>query len=69
MNNFPFENKVVVITGGVDGCNCREILALISEGKINTTPLITHTFSLNDIEKAYELFENWRDNAIKIALK
>ena len=56
-------------TGGVDGCDCREILDLIAEGKIDTTPLITHTFSLADIEKAYELFENRRDNVIKVAIK
>ncbi len=56
-------------TGGVDGCDCREILDLIAEGKIDTTPLITHTFSLADIEKAYELFENRRDHVIKVAIK
>ena len=38
----------------------------IAEGKIDTIPLITHTFSLADIEK---VFENRRDNAIKIAIK
>jgi len=29
-------------TGGVDGCDCEEILSLIEAGKIDTTPLITH---------------------------
>ena len=28
-------------TGGVDGCDCGEILRLISEGRIDTTPLVT----------------------------
>lgn len=27
-------------TGGVDGCDCAEILRLIAQGKIDTTPLI-----------------------------
>ena len=45
-------------TGGVDGCHCDEILKLIEDGKIDTTPLITHTFELKDIEKAYDIFEN-----------
>lgn len=27
---------------GVDGCDCAEILSLIEQGKIDTTPLITH---------------------------
>ena len=55
-------------TGGVDGCHCDEILQLISEGKIDTTPLITHTFPLEEIEKAYDIFENRKDNVIKVAL-
>ena len=56
-------------TGGVDGCDCDEILRLISEGKIDTTPLITHTFPFSQIEEAYDLFENRRDNVIKVAIK
>lgn len=55
-------------TGGVDACDCTEILSLIEQGKIDTTPLITHKYSLNDIEKAYEIFENKRENVIKIAI-
>ncbi|NBI99901.1 alcohol dehydrogenase [Lachnospiraceae bacterium] len=56
-------------TGGVDGCDCEEILRLIAEGKIDTTPLITHTYSLDRIEEAYELFENRKDHVIKVALR
>ena len=56
-------------TGGVDGCRCREILELIAAGKIDTTPLITHTFPLRDIQAAYDLFANKRDGVIKVAVK
>lgn len=56
-------------TGGVDGGDCDEILRLISECKIETTPLITHTFLFSQIEEAYDLFENRRDNVIKVAIK
>ena len=56
-------------TGGVDGCNCAETLKLIEEGKIDTTPLITHTYALKDIEEAYYIFENRLDGVIKIAIK
>ncbi len=55
-------------TGGVDGCDCAEILSLIQAGKIDTTPLITHTFPLSRIQEAYDLFENRRDGVIKVAI-
>ena len=54
--------------GGVDGCDCEEILNLIKEGKIDTTPLITHTYPLSKIEEDYDLFENKRDGVIKVAI-
>lgn len=56
-------------TGGVDGCDCEEILSLIEQGKIDTTPLITHTYALSEIDKAYEVFENKQNGVIKIAIK
>ena len=64
-----YGKNLVFKTGGVDGCDCEEILKLISEGKINTEPLITHTYPLNRIEEAYELFENKRDGVIKVAVE
>ena len=56
-------------TGGVDGCDCVETLKLIAEGKLNTEPLITHTYPLAKIDEAYELFENKRDEVIKVAVE
>ena len=56
-------------TGGVDGCDCAEILSLIEEGKIDTTPLITHNYPLSRIEEAYKVFENKEDGVIKIAME
>ncbi len=55
-------------TGGVDGCDCAEILHLIAEGKLDTSPLITHTYPLERISEAYELFEEKRDGVIKVAI-
>lgn len=55
-------------TGGVDGCDCEEVLRLIKDGKIDTTPLITHRFPLSQIEEAYRIFENREDGVIKIAI-
>lgn len=56
-------------TGGVDGCDCDEILSLIEQKKIDTTPLITHTFPLSEIEEAYDIFENRKEQVIKVAIR
>lgn len=64
-----YGKNLIFKTGGVDGCDCDETLKLIQEGKIDTTPLITHVFELKDIEKAYDIFENRRENVIKAAIK
>ena len=56
-------------TGGVDGCDCGEILELISQGKLDTEPLITHTYPLTEIAAAYALFENRRDGVMKVAIE
>ena len=64
-----YGKNLIFKTGGVDGCNCAETLKLIEEGQIDTTPLITHTYALKDIEEAYCVFENRLDGVIKIAIK
>ena len=64
-----YGKNLIFKTGGVDGCDCAEILSLIEAGKIDTTPLITHTFHLKDIQEAYRIFENHLDGVIKIAIE
>ncbi len=63
-----YGKNLIFKTGGVDGCDCEEVLQLIAEGKIDTTPLITHRFALKEIEEAYRIFENKLDGVIKIAV-
>lgn len=63
-----YGKNLIFKTGGVDGCHCRETLDVISKGLIDTTPLITHTYPLRDIEAAYRLFENHEDGVIKVAI-
>ena len=55
-------------TGGVDGCDCPRILELIADGRLDTTPLITHSFPLSEIEEAYRVFENHLDGVMKVAI-
>ena len=63
-----YGKNLIFKTGGVDGCDCTEILRLIAQGKIDTTPLITHRFPLSEIEEAYRIFENRLDGVIKVAI-
>ncbi len=50
-----YGKNLTFITGGVDGCDCAEILRLIEAGELDTEPLLTHTADLADIEQAYQL--------------
>ena len=56
-------------TGGVDACHCGEILDLIAEGKLDPEPLITHTYPLERVMGAYDLFERKGDGVLKIAVQ
>lgn len=55
-------------TGGVDAIHCAKLLDLISKGLISTDFLITHKVSLGNIKNGYELFENKRENCLKVAV-
>ena len=47
----------------------REMIALVSEGKIRTDGMITHAFDLEDFGKAIALMEGRRENVFKIMLR
>lgn len=63
-----YGKNLTFLTGGVDGCDCAQILSLIEAGKLDTTCLISHRFPLDRIEEAYRLFESRQDGVIKIAI-
>lgn len=52
-------------TGGVDASCCEDIMKLVAAGKIDTSCLITHRSSLEDILEGYRVFENKEDGCIK----
>ena len=56
-------------TGGVDGCDCDKVMQLIADGKLDATPLITHTFPFSEIDAAYALFEQKKDGVMKVAVR
>ena len=64
-----YSKNLTFKTSGVDASDCAEILRLIEEGKIDTTPLITHRYKLREIEEAYRIFENKLDGVIKVAVE
>ena len=41
---------------------------MIAQGRINVAPLISHVLPFKEIQKAYELFTNRQDGAIKVVL-
>ena len=46
-----------------------QLMGLLESGRVDLSPLVTHTFSLQDALDAYELFENHKDQCLKIMLK
>jgi threonine dehydrogenase-like Zn-dependent dehydrogenase len=46
----------------------RRLMAMISSGRMDLSPLITHRFALDDIKDAYELFSRQGDGVMKVAL-
>lgn len=46
----------------------RRLMAMVANRRVDLTPLITHRFSLDDIEEAFELFAAQRDGVMKVAL-
>ena len=56
-------------TGGIDAIHSAKLIDLISQGKINTDFLVTHTYKLENIMEAYYTFKTKKDNCIKIAIE
>lgn len=62
-------NQTIVTTlcpGGKE--RMRRLMAMIDTHRIDLTPLLTHTFSLDQIQEAYDLFSQQRDHVLKVVL-
>jgi threonine dehydrogenase-like Zn-dependent dehydrogenase len=46
-----------------------QLMSLLESGKVDLSPLVSHTFPLNQALDAYELFENHKDSCIKVLLE
>ena len=47
----------------------RRLMEIVRHGRVDLTPLLTHTFSLDEIAAGYKLFGERRDGVIKVAIK
>jgi alcohol dehydrogenase len=45
-----------------------KLMGLIETGRVDLRPLATHRFALEDALEAYDLFENHKDQCIKVLL-
>lgn len=46
-----------------------QLLHLIEVGRINPLPLISHTMSLDEAPKAYDMFDSQKNDVTKVVLK
>ena len=46
----------------------RRLMDVIASGRLDTRPLVTHRFKLDDIEKAYAMFATQQDGVLKVAI-
>lgn len=46
----------------------RRMMSVIASGRTDLKPLVTHSFKLDQIEAAYDLFGNQRDGVLKVAI-
>lgn len=46
----------------------RRLMEVVASGRIDTKPLVTHRYKLDEIVSAYELFSHQRDGVLKVAI-
>jgi threonine dehydrogenase-like Zn-dependent dehydrogenase len=47
----------------------RRLMNVVESGRADLRPLVTHRFTLDQIEDAYDLFANQRDGVLKVAIR
>jgi threonine dehydrogenase-like Zn-dependent dehydrogenase len=47
----------------------RRLMEVVRRGRVDLTPLLTHTFALDDIGQAYDLFGERLDGVMKVAIR
>lgn len=47
----------------------RRLMEVVKHGRVDFTPMLTHRFALDEIDKAYRVFGERQDGVIKVAIK
>ena len=63
------DNRIIttLCPGGKE--RMRRLMDVIAAGRVDTRPLVTHRFRLDEIEAAYDLFSHQRDGVLKVAIR
>jgi alcohol dehydrogenase len=63
------DNRIIttLCPGGKE--RMRRLMEVVKHGRVDLTPLLTHTFSLDQIKDAYDLFGSRAEGVLKVAIK
>jgi len=67
--DLALNNKYIYTVRGEGWANCRRAISLMGKKRVDLKPLVTHTFALSEIEKAFYTFVNRIENSIKVVVK
>jgi alcohol dehydrogenase len=59
---------VTITTGQVDASSTPTLMRLVESGQLDAHMFITHRFSLDDFERAYDVFGEADNGALKVVL-
>jgi len=62
------DNRSIHTVRGEGWANCARGVSLLSTGRVNLKPLVTHSFSLDDVSEAFKTFRERIGGAIKVVV-
>jgi L-iditol 2-dehydrogenase len=73
VEELPFKyivhNELAIFGSRADPNTTWKVVQLIASGQLALRDLVTHTFPLEEFEKALDTFVNRRENAIKVVVE
>ena len=62
------DNRIVtsLCPGGKE--RMRRLMSVIESGRVDLKHMVTHRFTLDQVEQAYDLFAHQRDGVLKVAI-